>query len=94
MFENELGLVWDSSTNLYPVDEGLHQHLLGVNPTFKFVIGNNESSSQAVDIIMPYASFDLVAKPPLLPNTTMLFPLRRAQNETQYTLGRTFLQET
>ncbi|CAL8584356.1 hypothetical protein XPA_009958 [Xanthoria parietina] len=46
----------------------------------------------SVDIILPYASFDLIAKPPLLPNATSYFPLRRG-NDSQITLGRAFLQE-
>ena len=32
-------------------------------------------------------------KPPLLEEDTPYFPIRRALNESQYTLGRTFLQE-
>lgn len=43
-------------------------------------------------IDMPYASFDLVASPPLAASGTRFFPLRRADNDTEYTLGRAFLQ--
>lgn len=92
-FERVLGLVWDPTNNLYLVDERLHQNLLNANPKFTFSIGNDKNSSPTVDIILPYASFDLVAEPPLLPNETSYFPLRRAANDSQYTLGRTFLQE-
>ncbi|KAL8847290.1 MAG: hypothetical protein Q9221_007666 [Calogaya cf. arnoldii] len=38
-------------------------------------------------------TLDLQAKPPFAPNATRYFLLQRAANETQYTLGRTFLQE-
>lgn len=93
MFEKEFGLVWDSTINFYPVDELLHQKLLNENPKFRFTIGNNESSIRTIDIDLPYASFDLVATPPLMSSPTSYFPLRRARNATQYTLGRTFLQE-
>ena len=93
VFERELGFVWNSTYNLYFVNERLHQSLQDANPQFTFTIGNNENSSPTVDIVLPYASFDLVAEPPLLPNETSFFPLRRAANDSQYTLGRTFLQE-
>ena len=93
MFESVLGLVWDSTNNIYPISTDLHQDLLNSNPSFTFRVGNDKSSSPTVDIILPYASFDLTANAPLLPNTTLFFPLRRATNDSQYTLGRTFLQE-
>ena len=93
IFEQEFGLVWNSTLNLYPVDEGLHETLVNANPSFKFRIGDDKDSSPVVDITLPYASFDLPANPPLLPSNTSYFPLKRAVNESQYTLGRTFLQE-
>ncbi|KAL6716063.1 hypothetical protein ACLMJK_007025 [Lecanora helva] len=93
MFEMVLGLQWNSALNFYPISEELHQDLLKDNPTFKFSIGNNGTSIPVVEITLPYASFDLTGKPPLFPNTTTYFPLRRAANESQFTLGRTFLQE-
>jgi hypothetical protein len=51
--------------------------------------------SDSVSISFPYAAFDLTAKPPyqLINKTSRYFPLRRAENDTEYTLGRTFLQE-
>jgi len=42
---------------------------------------------------LPYAAFDLVADYPLVIDSSRYFPLMRAANESQYTLGRTFLQE-
>jgi hypothetical protein len=54
----------------------------------------NGNSSDRLDITLPYAAFDLKASPPLAGNQTFYyFPLKQAANETQYTLGRTFLQE-
>ncbi|KAL9030785.1 MAG: hypothetical protein Q9180_006874, partial [Flavoplaca navasiana] len=44
-------------------------------------------------IELPYAAFDLIAERPLMKNATRYFPLMRAADESQYTLGRTFLQE-
>ena len=92
-FEKKLGLWWDSTHNLYFINESTHQDLIRAAPTFKFTVGNDQSSSPTVDIILPYASFDLVMQPPLLPNSTPYFPIRRAANASQYTLGRAFLQE-
>lgn len=42
---------------------------------------------------MEYESFDLMAEYPIVNNQTRYFPLRQAQNDTQYTLGRAFLQD-
>ncbi|MCJ1434071.1 hypothetical protein MMC27_003437 [Xylographa pallens] len=56
----------------------------------------NETSNpnSTIDIVLPYASFDLIASYPLVADAaTHYFPLRRAENESQFTLGRTFLQE-
>lgn len=92
-FEKAFGLTWDKSSELYLVDDALHTDLLAQNATVDFTLGNGISGGQTVDITLPYASFDLIAKYPLVNNTSNYFPLKRASNETQYTLGRTFLQE-
>jgi hypothetical protein len=39
------------------------------------------------------SAFDLQAHWSIYPSTTNYFPLRRAANDTQYTLGKKFLQE-
>ncbi|CAO1606428.1 hypothetical protein XANCAGTX0491_009927 [Xanthoria calcicola] len=91
-FESELGLVYNKKNNLYFVDDPLHQTLTNINPKFTFRLANDKSSDPSVDIILPYASFDLVLKPPLRSNATSYFPLRRG-NDSQITLGRAFLQE-
>lgn len=46
-----------------------------------------------MDVNLPYGAFDLQANSPFYSNATNYFPLRRAANSTQYTLGRTYLQE-
>ncbi len=75
------------------VDDALHQSLLASNPNFTFTIADSTHGGAPVDIVLPYASFDLEATFPYVPNNTRYFPIQRAANETQYTLGRTFLQE-
>lgn len=92
-FEKTFSLEWDEKDELYLVDDALHKKLLAQNATIDFTLGNGVSGGQTVDITLPYASFDLTAKYPLVQNTSRYFPLKRAANETQYTLGRTFLQE-
>lgn len=92
-FEANLGLTYNEDDNLYLVDDNLHQQLRAMNPTFKFQIGNDKTSQSTVEIVLPYDSFDLTAKYPFFPNDTQYFPIRRASNESEYTLGRTFLQE-
>ena len=93
VFEMELGLIWNATNKLYFVDENLHQKLLSSNPQFRFTVGNNKTSQPTVEIVLPYASFDQIIKPPFVKESTPYFPIRRANNESQYTLGRVFLQE-
>lgn len=92
-FETEFSLVWSDNEAMYFVDDTLHQSLTARNPNFTFQIGNSQTGGPTVDIVLPYASFDLLASYPMTPNATRYFPLQRATNSTQYTLGRTFLQE-
>lgn len=91
-FESELGLVYNKTDNLYFVNDTVRQTLSNLMPKFTFRLANDKVSEPAIDITLPYASFDLVAEPPLLPTVTPYFPLRRG-NENQITLGRAFLQE-
>ncbi|KAI9870459.1 MAG: hypothetical protein M1830_004226, partial [Pleopsidium flavum] len=90
-FEERFGLTWDNASQLYLVNETLHESLVSRNPNFTFTLGNSRSGGQTVDIVLPYSSFDLVARYPL--NYSRFFPLKKVTNETQYTLGRAFLQE-
>lgn len=94
-FESAFGLVWNSTVELYLVNSTLHTELASRNASVTFTLGSSSSSGggQTVDIVLPYAAFDLQASYPLVENSTSYFPLKRAANETQYTLGRTFLQE-
>lgn len=92
-FEKVFDLTWDENSALYLVDNALHEDLVAQNATIIFTLGNGASGGQTVDITLPYDSFDLTAKYPLVKNTSYYFPLKRAANETQYTLGRAFLQE-
>jgi hypothetical protein len=46
-----------------------------------------------VNVVLPYSAFDQQATYPIYPNATNYFPIRRADNDTQYTIGRVFFQE-
>ena len=97
-FESVFGLIWNETLNLYLVNDTLHTQLISLNPSITFTLSSStsdEKSDKTLNITLPYSSFDLTASFPLVGNTTSrYFPLRRAQNASQYTLGRTFLQES
>lgn len=95
MFESEFGLIHDPTTDLYLVNSSLHSDLLARNASFTFTLAQGTTAGPAVNITLPYAAFDLTASPPYqgLENSTTYFPLRRAANDSQYTLGRFFFQE-
>jgi hypothetical protein len=97
LFEKAFGLVWDPASELYLVSDALHNQLLITNPNITLNVApwTQPGKTDSVDIVLPYKAFDLTAKPPYqtLNKTSKYFPLRRAENDQEYTLGRTFLQE-
>ncbi len=92
LFENAFGIVWNDTAQLYLVNTTQHILLQTQNPSVTFTLGSNSTSSK-VNITLPYAAFDLTASYPLVNGTERYFPLKRADNDTQYTLGRAFFQE-
>ncbi|KAI0402494.1 aspartic peptidase domain-containing protein [Xylaria palmicola] len=92
-FEKAFGLTVDSTTGLYLVNETHHSTLINSDAEVTFRLSDVRSGGDAVRIVLPYAAFDLTAEYPLVEDTSYYFPLKRAANSTQYTLGRTFLQE-
>lgn len=92
-FEKAFGLTWDDSSELYLLTKKQHSNLLAENPTFTFSITSELQSSKSVDIRIPYAALDLSIGPPLTNTTSYYFPIKRAESESKYTLGRAFLQE-
>lgn len=93
LFEQAFGLTYDSKTDLYLVNDTMHRKLQELQPTITFALGNDNNASKLVNIELPYGAFDLQASSPYYKNETNYFPIRRAANDTQYRLGRTFLQE-
>jgi len=95
-FESAFNLVWNDTAQLYLVNNTTHTALLAQNPTFTSSLGQSGSDDQTtgtVSISLPYAAFDLNMTEPMFDTPTRYFPLKQAQNFTQYTLGRTLLQE-
>ncbi|RAL63950.1 hypothetical protein DID88_003138 [Monilinia fructigena] len=104
-FADALGLTYNETLNLYTFDENPNQHNNLSDPTtsttFTFRLKDEPTVKDSVDIALPYAAFDLQLTYPYIPNTEygtdeaskFYFPLARAANASQYTIGRAFLQE-
>ena len=92
LFEKAFGLIWDEKTQRYLLTATQHTVLKAMNPSVTFKLGNLTAGVN-VEIALPYAAFDLTVSFPIVTQSTSYFPLKRAANDTQYTLGRTFLQE-
>ena len=92
-FEDSFGLQWNSTIDRYLVNHTHHSQLQAQNASVSFIIGDDVNGGSTVNITFPYASFDLNISAPFVDTPQYYFPLRQAANDTQYTLGRTFLQE-
>lgn len=92
-FEDAFGLELDNKTGLYLINDTHHTALLAIDAQVTFRLSDLLQGGQAVNIVLPYSAFDLEAQTPLVNGTNNYFPLKQAANDTQYTLGRTFLQE-
>ncbi|OQO13238.1 hypothetical protein B0A48_01466 [Cryoendolithus antarcticus] len=92
-FEKAFNLTWNDTASFYLIDDFVHATLAAHNPTFQFKLSSPSNiSGPLVSISIPYAALDLTASAPLYPSGSRYFPLKQAQNSTQYTLGRAFLQ--
>jgi hypothetical protein len=92
-FEKAFGLELDDTTNLYLINDTHYTNLLAAEPVVTFRLADSLSGGSTVDITLPFPAFALQATYPAVSEPTYYFPLRKADNQTQYTLGRTFLQE-
>lgn len=92
-FETAFGISWDPIHNLYIVNDTLHDTLIKNSASVIFELSNTLAGGPSVNITLPYASFDLEVDYPLVKSKMRYFPLQRANDDSQYTLGRTFLQE-
>ncbi|OAG06092.1 acid protease [Paraphaeosphaeria sporulosa] len=93
-FEDAFGLEYDTNSGRYALSDATRNQLRQQKPTLTFTIGTNTLTGGNTTIIQfPYAAFDLQASFPIFANTTNYFPIRRADNESQYAIGRVFMQE-
>ena len=94
-FEDAFGIEYNTHYGRYLITAAQREKLLAQNAEIKFTISPNVTGGETVDITLPYQAFDLQVQFPIVmnPNTSYYFPLQKAANDTQYTLGRTFLQE-
>lgn len=93
-FASNFGLDYDNQTDLYLINDTMHSKLQQLSPTIIFQLSpETTDGGTSMNIVLPYAAFDLQASYPYYTNSTRYFPIRRAANNTQYILGRAFLQE-
>lgn len=93
-FESVFGLEYHEASGRYLLTDAKRDQLRSMNPIMTMTIGSDPSISGNSTIIqLPYAAFDLQAGFPIFVNETNYFPIRRADNESQYAIGRVFLQE-
>lgn len=97
-----LNLTYNETLQLYVFSNDTSPELLtSWNLTFTFSLSNLPGSSDNIELTIPYDAFNLQLSYPF-PHLdanfssppTNYFPVRRAANTTQYTIGRAFLQET
>lgn len=96
-FVAAFGLQYDNATDLYLINDTMRSRHLQAKPTITFVLGASSQegvATETINIDLPYAALDLQASYPYYANATNYFPIRKAVNESQMTLGRTILQET
>ena len=93
-FQIAFGLQFNSTLDLYTVNSTQHSALVSQNASVTLTLGSDLTSQPTVNITMPYGAFDLALTSdyPLIAADTAYFPLRRAANASQVTLGRAFLQ--
>ena len=102
-FEKALNLTYDDNLQLYTFQNNTKQHerLVRWNISFAFTLADLPGSSSTINFTLPYGAFDLKLTYPYpgldigqFDQPVSYFPLRKASNSTQYTIGRAFLQET
>ena len=93
---DSFGLQYNSSINKYFINDTIHNNLSRSNTRLSFLLGGDAPDpNETVNVTVPYNSLSLIDKSPSLgidPNGSRYFPLRQAENSSQYTIGRAFFQ--
>jgi hypothetical protein len=94
-FSTAFGLSFNATSKDFYVNGTMHQLNLANNPVVTIRVGP-EAYGGSVTIQLPYWNFYLAAQPanfaPGSVDGVFRFPIRRASNDSQYILGRAFLQ--
>lgn len=92
--ETALGLQYQADSDLYLINDTMHAKLVSSKPTFTFKFGNTQyDTNNFTNIVLPYAAFDLKVGWPIYSTDQNYFPIRRATDSKQNTIGRALLQE-
>jgi hypothetical protein len=67
-FVQAFGLTYDNNTDLYLVNDTIHESLRELNPIITFSVGNDGDPGKWVSIALPYGAFDLEASHPIYPS--------------------------
>jgi hypothetical protein len=94
MFATAFGLQYQNASGRYTIADSKRSKLRELNPKVTFTIADGLVKGSSINLDFPYAAFDMEATYPIFANASPYFPIRRAANDSQYVLGRTFLQET
>ncbi|KAF2031271.1 acid protease [Setomelanomma holmii] len=89
-FAKAFGLSYNTTSKDFYINSTMHQTNLANNPVVTMLVGP-EASGASVNIKLPYWNFYLAA-PQDTEEGVFRFPIRQASNDTQYVLGRAFLQ--
>lgn len=92
-FAQAFSLKFDELHQSYTINDTAHDTNVKKNANVIIQLGNFVTGGKTVNITFPYASFELTSTSTTNNKTTRYFPLRQADNQAQYTLGRAFLQE-
>ena len=92
-FESAFGLSYNDTAQRYLVNDTHHVELAAKAPTITLRLGPSSSSGPSSDIVMSYGSLDLSYQDVKSGYKSRYFPLRRADNASMYTLGRSFFQD-
>lgn len=93
-FEAAFGLQYNEETNRYIIAHANSTLLQQKSPSLNFTISSQLTDGTNVTFQLPYSAFDLQAGFPIFADTINYFPIRRAANNSQFMIGRVFLQET
>lgn len=88
-----LNLTFDSTTGRYLIDSSTHSALREASPEFTFTLSASQPPTETLNIVLPYSAFDLWLQPPIYESPVPYFPIRVTPDESDFILGRAFLQE-